>query len=222
MSRGLIAGLAWWLLPFWLFFLVANGLYWASWFQVKAFIVPLFAVLFLGAISPPSLWAALCIGIIFFLMLGAKELTFIHRTLIYEFLGIALLFSGVLQITMRTEGMDQIYVPFVYFVFGVIFFAFRESASRYKQMQGEGGVEERRRSFLKSAVAGLVLWEYGSVLSGLPLEQIPKSAALFAGAVALFFLSAPAAEGGGRHIRAYAGVALGVLVSVLLATEWTS
>ncbi len=221
MSRAGIAGLAWWLLPFWLFFVVANGLYWASWFQAKTFIIPLLAVLLLAAISLPSLWAAACIGIIFFLMLGAKELTFIHRVWIYELLGIVLLFTGALQIAMRTEGVGQMYIPLMYLIFGIIFSALRESASRYRHVQGEGGVEERRRSLLRSAVAGFILWEYGSVLSGLPLEQIPKSAALFAGAAALFFLSGHKEEGGGRHVRTYAGVALGALVIVLLAANWT-
>lgn len=221
MSRAGIAGLAWWLLPFWIFFVVANGLYWASWFQAKTFAASLCIVLILGAVSFPSFWAAVLIGVVFFLMLGAKELTFIHRVRAYEFLGVALLFLGAVQITMLTEGTKQIYIPLAYFIPGVIFFMLRESASRYEETQSGGGTEARRRSLLRSAVGGLVLWEYGSVLSGLPLEQMPKAAALFGGAVALFFLSTRRAQEDAFYARKCAGVALGTLILVFFATSWT-
>lgn len=220
-SRAGIAGLAWWLLPFWMFFVVANSLYWASWFHAKTFMVPLLITLILSVVSLPSLWAAALIGIMFFLMLGAKELTFIHRVRAYELLGVMLLFLGALQMAMITEGAKQIYIPLEYFVPGIIFFILRESVSRYEQMQGEGSAEERRRSLLRSAVGGLVLWGYGSGLSGLPLEQIPKSAALFGGAVALFFLSARRTQEDVLYVRTCAGLALGVLILVFFATSWT-
>ncbi|MBI2623767.1 MAG: hypothetical protein HYW65_04365 [Candidatus Liptonbacteria bacterium] len=221
LCRALCAGFAWWLLPFWLFFLAANALYWSSWFQTGAFLAPFLITLLLGAVSAPSLRAAVLIGAVFFLMLGAKEFVFIRRARAYELLGIVLLFSGALEYAAFTEGNMQALLPLAYLPAGILFFLLRESVSRYEHAQAGGIPEERRRRMLRSALGGFLVWEYGSVLSGLPLEYISKGAALFAGAAAVFFLTARTAEGNGSHVKMYACLALGVLAAALFSAQWT-
>jgi hypothetical protein len=182
-------------------------------------LVPFFLMLFLAAFSPVSLWTAALIGAIFFLILGTKELTFIKRSRAYELLVITLLFLGTLQAAAYTGALARI--PLAYLIFGGAFVLLRESASRYEEAHTADGGEARRRGMMRSLVGGLLAWEYGSVLAGLPLEYIPRSAALFAGVIALFFLTARIVEGGGRYVHMCVAAALGACVIVFFATDWT-
>jgi hypothetical protein len=211
-----IAGLAWWFFPFWIFFVLVNAFYWASWFHVGTFAVPLFLTLLLGAVSAPSWWAAALLGGALWCILGAKELLFIHRTRAYEVLALILIFLGALQMGMLTRGLPQAAQPLAYLAPGLALFLLRESASRYEEDMGSGG--EVRWRILRSALGGLLFWGYGSVLAGLPLEGVPKSMALFAAAATLFFLLGK--ESREEGVRRWVGFALVALLAALLLARW--
>ncbi len=223
--RAGLAALTWWWFPFWVFFLVVNYFYWVPFFEVRAFLVPFLFLLGLGFVSPPGWWGALGIALIFFLILGVKELLFVQRTHIYEILSLLVLFFGVFYLAYFIQEISQIDLPFLFFFAGIFFFALRESAFRYaEQSQGAQGVLSSlpRQRFIASVIPALLFWEYGVVLGGLALDPIPRAGALFAGAAA-FFLLTPYKRAMvpprlfGRYVGAFL---LGILL-ILITSSWT-
>lgn len=90
--KAAVFALAWWFLPFWLFFLISLYLYCIPWFQTDALAVPFFILLILCFVQPPSILFAAVFGAIFYVALLIKGLLLINRRSAYELLVLALAF----------------------------------------------------------------------------------------------------------------------------------
>ncbi|MBM3256956.1 MAG: hypothetical protein FJY98_01340 [Candidatus Liptonbacteria bacterium] len=223
--KAIFIALSWFIFPFWLFFLVANYFYWLPFFAAGVFLVPFVLTLLLSAVGEPTGWLLAGIGSLFFLILGAKELAFIHRARVYEVLSVVLLFLGCLQIASFIQGKDQIGLPFIYLAVAFIFFLLRDSAFRYERShRGDAAIPQfpGKQQFLESALPAFLFFGYGSIVSGFPLEVLPKSAVLFAGAIAFFFLTP--FEGHQlplEKLGRYLGILTAAIIIIFITSSWT-
>jgi hypothetical protein len=90
--RAAVFGVAWFLLPFWLFFFVALYLYFVPLFQAGKLAMPFFVLLILTYIQAPDPLFIIVFGAIFYLLLLIKDLLLIDRRSAYELLVLMLTF----------------------------------------------------------------------------------------------------------------------------------
>lgn len=95
--RAVIFGLGWFLLPFWLFVLLALCLYLVPFFGVKRFFLPFLAIIFFAAIEPRNFLFAIVFAGVFYMILGVKELVFIERKSAYEALTLLVEFFAFIK-----------------------------------------------------------------------------------------------------------------------------
>ena len=89
LKAGVFA-LAWLLLPFWLFFLIALYLYFVPLFHARKLAIPFFFLLLLAFLQPSGLLFALIFGAVFYAIFLVKDLLVIDRRSMYELLVLAL------------------------------------------------------------------------------------------------------------------------------------
>ncbi len=92
LARGFAFGLGWLLLPAWLFFALAIGLYLIPFFRPYKLAFPFLLVLIYALRSPASFWIAVFLGGTLYCLLGIKDLVFIDRTAAYEILTFLIVF----------------------------------------------------------------------------------------------------------------------------------
>ena len=90
--RAALFGLAWALLPYWLFVLVALVLFFAPFSQARKVIAPFVVLVALGAFVSPGIAMAVILGLLFWYILLIKGLYVIDRRTAYEILMLALIF----------------------------------------------------------------------------------------------------------------------------------
>jgi len=219
--KAAIFGAAWLLLPFWLFFLLALALYFFPLFEPGRLAVPLLSTLFFTWLLTPNLWAAVFLGLLFFFILGIKDLIFIHRFPAYEAL-IFLLFA--LAFLNFFAHFDRPNAPGLLPGLGLLFLFFALlywSFLRYGERSLPGGIPARRK-FLTGLLALFLLGEWLAVLVFLPLNFFLATALLLLGAVSLVELLWSHAEKKltCREILVHFSAALVFLTIVLAANSW--
>ncbi len=90
--KAAVFGFVWFLLPFWLFLLLALYLYCVPWFETGKLFVPFFVLLILCLIQPQTGIFALVFAAVFYLILLLKDLLVIERRAAYELLALGLSF----------------------------------------------------------------------------------------------------------------------------------
>lgn len=183
--KAFLFALGWLLLPFWLFIIFSLYLYLVPLFQAKVLALPFVFTLFLASLTQPHFWVAVFFGVIFFFILGIKDLVFVDRRTSYGILAFVLMFVAIFYSFSRFDyGWDA--APFLWMlglsaVFSLLLNNF---------LKNYIGQESDRR--LKNTLLGLVFllfFESGLVILLLPITFLVQSALLFLIAVALFELS---------------------------------
>jgi len=90
--RAAAFAVAWLILPWWLFLLVALYCYFIPFFHSGKLLIPFFCLLALTVAQGPSFLSALVFGIIFYCILLIKDLLIINRRSAYEILVLAISF----------------------------------------------------------------------------------------------------------------------------------
>ncbi len=179
-------GLGWYILPFWSFLLLGLGMYFIPLFQPVRLLLPFLLAVSFAAVLPYSPWAAVMLGVIFFFILGIKDLIFIRRGAAYETLVFLLLFLIFLNYFARFSVWND----WAGLALGIL-----AAAASAFLLRGfilyrvpAAGEWTRRKRFLLFSLAGLLLWQWQTVLLFLPLNFFYQTAILFLGAVALIEL----------------------------------
>jgi hypothetical protein len=184
--KAIIFATSWFLLPAWLFFIVALYMYVVPRFRSMTFIFP-FAVLMFFAISEaPSLLGALLFSVLFYLLLGVKELGFIDKRTPYEALILSLSFLAYTQFFSRFVAWGSIGVFFYAFAVSFMFFLLCRGFLRYAVFNKEDGAT--RRGLLGAGIIAFFVWELLLTVVFLPLNFLYQSALLFIITAVLFDL----------------------------------
>lgn len=218
LKAAIFAG-AWLLLPFWLFFLLALGLYFFPPFEPGRLLWPYLATLFFAAVFSPTLLSALFLGLIFYLVLGIKDLIFIYRFQAYEALIFLLFTLGFLNFFLRYDRLIAPDLLPASLGLALLFTLLLRGFFLY-------GAEENKlppgRGMLLPGLALFLLGEWVIALLFLPLSLFFQTAILLLGAVSLTELlwSYKVGELGRREILLHFSVFFAFLVVVLAANIW--
>lgn len=178
--KAALLGGVWFFLPFPIFLILAFYFY----------LVPLFKPLELGAcflvtlvfsfLIPESFPSAVFLGVVFYLILGVKDLVFIHRKAVYQAVVLLTIFLMDLYFFFELGG---------WFGFRTLFWSVLVAFFSFLLMRGflkyEGVVEEEAgwaagwHKFLILGLVGFLTWELMFVLLFLPLGFIYQTAILF-------------------------------------------
>ncbi len=182
--KAAVFGAAWLWLPFWLFLLLALGLYFVPLFNPGRLWWPFAAAIFFAALLAPNLWAALFLAGLFYMILGIKDLIFIRRAEAYQalvFLLFALAYLNFFARFGRTGAAGLLPASL-----GLLLLA----ALLGKSLLRYGAAEETRfpQDPLLIALLSFLLGAWALVLVFLPLNFFFQSAILLLGTVSAFEL----------------------------------
>ncbi len=222
--KAFFCGCLWLFAPFWLFVIGALFFYFVPLFRPWRFLFPFLTVFAISLLLPATLWSALFLGALFFLLLGVKDLVFVHRFQSYEAF-VFLLFAAVFLLSFQLIFSWEHFLSFALIgIDGIVFVGAGASllsyhrALRTPESPNEGGGQE----LLLLWTAGFLVWQLGIALLMLPLTFFSQTAILFVFSVLLLELFVEKSEGRltRRTLFAYAAAFFLVVVFVLTAAEW--
>ncbi len=127
--KAAVFALAWLLLPFWIFFLVALYLYFVPPFQSGKLALPFFVLLVLAYVQPPGPFFAVVFGAALYVIFLIKDLLVIDRRSLYEFLVLVLSFLLLRALYVRfDEGAQGVALWYAFFVAAAIVLLLRSLA----------------------------------------------------------------------------------------------
>lgn len=163
--KTIIFSAAWYFLPFWVFLLISLYFYFSPAFQSGRFLPPLLTTLYLAFVNQPTTWFAILFGLIFYLTVGIKDLTFINRKEPYAILICVLLFlllTNFWSADFLWHGnvlLKSTIIPLVFFFL-------------VKDYLNEWGRFEPKQKFLILSLASFLIWQFSLALLFLPLNLI--------------------------------------------------
>ncbi|HTY39633.1 MAG TPA: hypothetical protein VMC43_00890 [Candidatus Paceibacterota bacterium] len=176
--RAVIFGGAWLILPFWAFAVLAFGMYFFPLFQPFLLFVPFLLTIVFAGLLGTSLWGAVFLGILFYLVIGIKDLILIDRRRAYHILTFLIFLALFLNFFYHYPRPD---VPFAAFGLGLIFFIVFRGFVAY--IIPEAG--EAHRATFVSGLAALLVGQLALILLVLPLSFFYQTALLFLSVVLL-------------------------------------
>ncbi len=221
--RVVIFGFGWFLLPFWLFIILALYLYLVPFFSVRRFALPFAAVVFFAAISPKSLPLAIIFSGVFYLILGVKDLVFIERGSAYKTLVLLIAFFMFVRFFSNFDSWSGS-GPFLYsLIIGLLVFLLNRGFLSYGGDGGSYSAERFRRGGILAAISGLLVSQVAIAALFLPLNYLYQSALVFL--VAALALELSFDYLGGKIVRrtilANLSIFLVFVVIILGSAEWT-
>jgi len=189
--KAFAVSLSWLFLPYWIFLLTALYVYFVPFFQVARlglpFALTLIATLFLpktvvvSETQVPNFFAALVLFLIFFLILGVKDLILVHRARAYEFIILLLLFLNLLHFFAVTPSWNSFSLTVGLVWLGAISFLLLRDLFRYQKLF----LSDRERT-ASSALFTLFVLEGALTSFFLPLPFFSQAAFLFVGLSLLY------------------------------------
>lgn len=174
-------GIAWFMLPWWLFFLLACYLYFSPSFQSVKLLLPFVLIIVAGIFLAHTSIHAAFMAVLFFLLAGIKEFFFIRRVEAYEAL-LFLLFFLFFLIFFGTVGEWRRASVFLSSVaLGILFFFAAKSLLNFS----EAKIALRRKTIFLGLLSFL-MWQMSWALLFLPLAFFHQAAVLFL--IAVFFV----------------------------------
>lgn len=181
-ARAAAFGLAWLLVPRWVFFLVALMLYFVPLFRSLRFLFPFLILLFFAAVEVPGGWLAFFLTSSFFLLLGVKDLVFIRRRAAHEIFLFLLLFLVAFRYFARFETWGEWAALPAALLIGFVFFLLLRGFLREDE-EGNGAAgamrEVRRRNLLAAGAGALFTAESALGILFLPASSFVQSSLLF-------------------------------------------
>jgi len=133
--------------------------------------------MFFGWTLPHTFFTACFLAVVFYLLLGIKELTFIERFTAYQVLELLLLFLTSWYFFETARSIDSGMSFFASLAPAAVFFFLTWNLSRRPELGGRLSVsrEEKLRTFLEIGVASFILWQLALVLLFVPLGTFERS-----------------------------------------------
>lgn len=176
--RAVLFGLVWFFLPLWAFFIVAAYLYLVPLFRPFRLAPPLLITLFFAAVHTPSFWLAVLLAVLFYLILGIKDLIFIDRFSAYELLALLIVFVMLVKFFSFYSGGFVNAAFFASSLMAGAYFLLVRSFGDYEVNLRTGGSFPRRLNVFAAATA-FIFWQLALSLLFLPLNYFYQSAVLF-------------------------------------------
>ena len=171
-ARAFFLGGSWYFLPFWIFVPIACFFYFIPLFHRAKLVVPFIAILVLGALFPQNAIGAVSFGVMWFLLLGIRDLLFIDRAVVYEILSFLLLvfaslvlFHGVAQVGVSSWLVGWAALTLLFFL---LLRGFLDYAGA-----------ERNGRLLVAGIFALLFWQWSVVTLLLPFHFMAQTALLF-------------------------------------------
>ncbi|MDO8536749.1 MAG: hypothetical protein Q7R94_00695 [bacterium] len=229
-------GASWFFLPLWAFLVLAFYFYFIPLFKPLELSPPFFLTIFFAAIEPANVWLAIFFAVIFYLILGVKDLIFINRKSSYEVLALLLLFLTFIKFFSHFDSWDGNSAFFGAFFVSLVFFLLAEGFLRYGSSpefsSGEMDVENKlplerlvKIKFAKIAAGIMAFCIYALilVLLFLPMNFLYQSALLLVVAAILFEFLIDYGQGTLVRKKLISGLSIFFvfLVIILESAQWT-
>ncbi len=182
--KAAVFGASWLILPSWLFFVAAIYLYVVPRFRAGAFGFPFIVLMFFALSEAPSFLGVLLFSVLFYLLVGIKEMRFMDKRTPYEALILLFLFLAYIRFFSRFVAWDGISAFLYAFAVSLLFFFLSRGFLRYAALHGGDGAT--RRGLLGMGIVSLLVWEFLLVVVFLPLNFLYQSALLFMATAILF------------------------------------
>ncbi len=216
--KALALAAVWLALPYWLFLLLALGFYFVPFFEPRRLLLPFGLFLIFAAILPHTIYFALAAALVFFLILGIKNLVLINRAAAYETLFFVFFFLTVLGFFSRLESPSgQIFLTStaVALIFALLLKNLLHFSPEFLALA-------RREKFVLVGLAGIIIWQWLLAILFLPMNRFYQTALVFLGGVViaelLFAYASNSLEK--RKILTYFSVFFAVVAVILAANPW--
>jgi len=171
--KSLIFGLSWLILPFWAFLAVSIYFYLVPFFQPFKLLVPFILTLAAALIVPHSFWFAVFLGVLFFYLLGIKNLILINRFDNHQMMVFLIMFLVFFGFFLHFQNWQRWIVSLISLGVGLsFFFLFDELADYVKEK------DEPKKIFI-SGLGSFLLWQVAMAVLFLPLNYFYQTALLF-------------------------------------------
>lgn len=198
--KSFILGLSWLILPFWAFLALSVYFYLVPFFQPFKLIIPFMLALAVAFAAPHGFWFAILIGMLFFLLLGIKNLILIHRFDNHQMMVFLILFLLFFSFFFHFQNWQRWIVSLISLGVGLsYFFLFDELADYIKIKRNDEPKKifipleaERPKALVALAywrgrsltgfISGLgafFLWQVVMAVLFLPLNYFYQTALLF-------------------------------------------
>ncbi len=170
-------GLSWFFLPFWFFLLAAVYFYFVPFFQPLKLFIPFILTITAAVVVPYNFWFAVFLGLLFFLLLGIKNLILVNRFENHQLMVFLLLFLIFFGLFSHFENWQRWTASIGLLGAGLsFFFLFEELADYSRELS-------KHKKILVAGLGSLFIWQEASVLIFLPLNHFYQTAILFLSAV---------------------------------------
>ena len=221
--KAVIFGVAWWVLPFWLFLLVALYLYFVPFTGAPKVSVPFSVLLLISLFERQNLVDAVLFGAIFYFIILIKDLIIIDRRSAYEILMLVLSYLLVrdffLKVGGSLGGWALLYSVIVAWAVSALVVSFIKNFSDAPE-----GFAREARPFQRVLgwMAFLLMWQLLIVGLFLPLNFLYQSAIVFLIAAILIDLVPQHMFGelSRAKVLATGTVLFSLLVIVLASARW--
>jgi len=176
--RAVIFSLAWFLLPFWIFLLIAAYFYFYPFFRPLTLALPFFLLVIFAAIENQSLPLAVFFAVVFYLILGIKDLILINRKPIYEILVLLLSFLMFVRFFAQFDGWAGAGAPLCGLAAAAVFVFLSRGFLRYETSLEEEAARGKHRGVALGLV-GILLWQFSLAILFLPINFLYQAAILF-------------------------------------------
>jgi hypothetical protein len=219
LAKAALAAVAWHALPYWMFVLLALGLYFVPVFRPFPLFIPFLVLLFLATVLPADYFGAAFVGVSLFLTLGVKDLVLAKRDERYAVLVVVLLFGAGMWFFADAGTGGSLFGTFV---LGALFFALTASYVRVLGEDRDLPAELRLHLRASALVSALLLAEWTWALLLLPLSETYRFVLYFIPAALLVsFVGEYAANGPSRRSTlTHASLFIGSLVLLLASVQW--
>lgn len=173
--KSFIIGLSWVFLPFWLFLIIVLFIYFIPIFRINSLLFQLLIFIFLAKIISFSFWNFLLISILFFLILGIKDLIIIRRAVAYEFLGLLIFFILGLKFFERINIEFNWSNIILSLFFSISFFLFLKNKIFFEKSFDELNYFNFK---IGLSIMAFLIWQLILILNFLPINFYLQTAIL--------------------------------------------
>ncbi len=224
-AKAIGIGLGWYVLPFWLFLVLAAYFYLRPLFRPFQFVFPflVFIVIISPAFFDKSLWLAGLIAVGTFLVLGTKNLVLVERKSSYQIFILILLSLAFLAFFSDFQRWNGLGVVLGSFLVSLVFFLLVRNLIKYE----DSVLTEVSFDIWKvTAVAGLaafLIWQALWVFLFMPFNYLSQAAALLVFSFSLIeiLLAYLREDLTPRKILAHFSVFFVFMVLVLTGNKWS-
>ncbi|MBU6500379.1 MAG: hypothetical protein KGJ89_00930 [Patescibacteria group bacterium] len=192
--KAVIFGAAWFFLPFWIFFLIALYMYFVPFFRPIKLLLPFAVLIFFSIAEPAGLPFAVLLSLVFYLILGIKDLIFIGRKSAHEILVLAIMFLTFIKFFAKFDNWGTV-AGFVWMIViaAVFFFLINEFLRFADRPDSSGGA--RIPPSIIAGISAIIIWQISLVALLLPINFFYQSALVFLTATMLMELAADYSAG---------------------------